>query len=172
MGSGTTVKWPAGEAEKGSEGVSGRIRRTPGSIGYVELAYALQNNLAYGSVRNASGAFIRADMKSVTAAAAGAEMPSDFRISITNAPRADAYPISSFTWLLIPDPVADPPRKKALLALLRDSDKGQTECATLGYIQLQDRSLRKRNAAARFDSIASNSQNTVGQYCENPNSLI
>jgi phosphate transport system substrate-binding protein len=144
VGSGTTVKWPRGDGEKGSEGVSSRTRRSAGSIGYVELAYALQNGLAYGSVRNSAGAFVRADMKSVTAAAAGAAIPEDFRVSITNAPGAGAYPISTFTWLLVPQTVADPVRKKAMLALLRWAlTNGQAECTPLGYAPLPDDLVRK-----------------------------
>jgi phosphate transport system substrate-binding protein len=137
VGSGTTVNWPVGEGEKGSEGVATRTRRAWGSIGYVELAYALQNSVAYGAVRNSSGVFVRADMKSVSAAAARAEIPQDFRVSITDAPGADAYPISTFTWLLVPYTIADPAKKKALLTLLRWTlTKGQSECATLGYAPL------------------------------------
>jgi phosphate transport system substrate-binding protein len=103
VGSDTSVKWPLGMGGKGNEGVAGMIRQLQGSIGYVELIYAIQNNIPYGSVRNAAGVFIKASLESVTAAAASApKMPADFRVSITNSPGKDAYPISSFTWLLIP----------------------------------------------------------------------
>jgi phosphate transport system substrate-binding protein len=103
VGSDTSVKWPMGMGGKGNEGVAGMIRQLQGSIGYVELIYALQNNIPYGSVKNSSGAFVKASLESVTAAAAAApKMPADFRVSITNSPGKDAYPISSFTWMLIP----------------------------------------------------------------------
>jgi len=103
VGKGTSVKWPVGLGGKGNEGVAGVVRQMQGAIGYVELIYAVQNNIPYGVVRNSSGAFIKASLDSVTAAAASVKsMPADFRVSITNAPGKDAYPISSFTWLLIP----------------------------------------------------------------------
>jgi phosphate transport system substrate-binding protein len=137
VGSGTSVKWPCGYSEKGSEGVSGRTKHLTGAIGYVELAYARQNGLPYGSVRNPAGVFVRADMKSVSAAATGTEMPPDFRVSITNASGAGAYPISSFTWLLVPQTATDPVRKRALVTMLRWAlTKGQSECAPLGYAPL------------------------------------
>ena len=100
----TSVNWPVGLGGKGNEGVAGLVKQTPDSIGYIELIYAVQNKIAYGKVQNAAGKFVKADLASVTAAAAGAakDMPDDFRVSITNAPGATAYPISSFTWLLIP----------------------------------------------------------------------
>ncbi|HLX69991.1 MAG TPA: phosphate ABC transporter substrate-binding protein PstS, partial [Verrucomicrobiae bacterium] len=100
VGSDTSVKWPVGMGGKGNEGVAGFVRQLQGSIGYVELIYAIQNKIPYGSVRNAAGTFIKASLESVTAAAASApKMPADFRVSITNSPGKDAYPISSFTWL-------------------------------------------------------------------------
>jgi phosphate transport system substrate-binding protein len=104
VGVGASVNWPVGLGGKGNEGVTGQVKQTPNSIGYVELIYAVQNKIPYGRVRNSAGEFIRADLASVTAAAAGAatNMPDDFRVSITNAPGKAAYPISSFTWLLIP----------------------------------------------------------------------
>src|SRR3984893_2089414 len=95
-GKGTSVKWPIGLGGKGNEGVAGMIRQLPGSIGYVELIYAVQNNIPYGAVKNAAGNFVKASLESVTAAAASSpKMPADFRVSITNAPGKDAYPISS-----------------------------------------------------------------------------
>ena len=103
-GKGTSVKWPVGLGGKGNEGVAGMIRQMQGGIGYIELIYAVQNKIDYGSVKNAAGTFVKASLDSVTAAAASAKsMPADFRVSITNAPGKDAYPISSFTWLLIPE---------------------------------------------------------------------
>jgi phosphate transport system substrate-binding protein len=99
---------------KGNEGVAGIVKQTPNSIGYVELIYALQNKMAYGSVRNAAGVFLKADLDSVTEAAASAakSMPADFRVSITNAPGKKAYPIASFTYLLIPSKIDDPAKRK------------------------------------------------------------
>ena len=103
VGKGTSVKWPVGLGGKGNEGVAGMVRQMDGSIGYVELIYALQNNIAYGTVKNAAGEFVRASLDSTTAAAASVKnMPADFRVSITNAPGKGVYPIASFTWLLIP----------------------------------------------------------------------
>src|SRR5580700_1169503 len=102
VGKGTSVKWPIGLGGKGNEGVAGLVRQLPGSVGYVELIYAVQNKIAYGSVKNSSGNYVKASLESVTAAAASSpKMPADFRVSITNAPGKDAYPISSLTWLLI-----------------------------------------------------------------------
>jgi phosphate transport system substrate-binding protein len=116
VGVNTSVNWPIGLGGKGNEGVSGLIKQTPYSLGYVELIYAIQNKMAYGRVRNMSGTFVKADLASVTAAATGAakQMPEDFRVSITNSPAKDAYPISSFTWLLIPQKIADPAKKKTI----------------------------------------------------------
>jgi phosphate transport system substrate-binding protein len=107
VGRNSAVNWPVGLGGKGNEGVSGQVKQTANSIGYVELIYATQNNMSYGRVRNSSGAFIKASLASVTAAAAGAEMPDDFRVSITNPPGKDAYPIASFTWLLVPEVIKD-----------------------------------------------------------------
>ena len=105
---------------QGNEGVAGQVKQTPNSIGYVELIYAIQNKMAYGKVKNAAGEFVQASLASVTAAAAGAakSMPDDFRVSITNAPGKEAYPISSFTWLLIPEKIADPAKKKIITDFL------------------------------------------------------
>lgn len=121
VGSGTSVRWPAGLGAKGNEGVAGMVKQTPYSLGYVELIYALQNKMPYGRVRNAAGTFVKPDLASVTSAAAGAaaSMPNDFRVSITNAPGKDAYPISSFTWLLIPGRIQDGAKKKILTDFLR-----------------------------------------------------
>jgi phosphate transport system substrate-binding protein len=114
-GRGTSVNWPVGLGGKGNEGVSGSIQQTANSIGYVELIYAIQNKMTYGKVKNAAGEFVQASLAGVTAAAAAMkEMPEDFRVSITNAPGKGVYPISSFTWLLIPSKIADPARKKAI----------------------------------------------------------
>jgi phosphate transport system substrate-binding protein len=115
---GTSVKWPTGIGAKGNEGVAGMIRQMEGSIGYVELIYAEQNHIPYGTVKNAAGSFVKASLESVTAAAASAKMPSDYRVSITNAPGKDAYPISTFTWLLIPTKGSDANKHKALVDFL------------------------------------------------------
>src|SRR5256884_3441744 len=119
VGKGTSVKWPVGLGGKGNEGVAGIVRQMQGSIGHVELIYAVQNHIAYGSVKNAGGEFVKASLASVTAAAASVKnMPADFRVSITNAPGKDAYPISSFTWLLIPTPSKEATKGKINADLL------------------------------------------------------
>ena len=108
VGANTSVNWPVGLGGKGNEGVAGLVKQTPGSIGYVELIYAVQNHMGYGAVKNMAGIYVKADFNSVSEAAAGAakNMPADFRVSITNAPGKGAYPISSFTWMLIPNNLA------------------------------------------------------------------
>ena len=140
VGSSTSVKWPIGLGGKGNEGVAGLIRQMPGSIGYVELIYALQNNILYGSVKNSSGAFVKASLEGVTAAAASApKMPADFRVSITNAPGKDAYPISSFTWLLIPAQSKDAAKGKILADFLNWMvTDGQNMTNALSYASLPD----------------------------------
>ncbi|HET8890765.1 MAG TPA: phosphate ABC transporter substrate-binding protein PstS [Candidatus Angelobacter sp.] len=138
VGKGTSVNWPAGLGGKGNEGVSGMVKQTDGSIGYVELIYAVSNKMPYGSVQNAAGSFIKASLESVTAAAASMkDMPEDFRVSITNAPGKDAYPISSFTWLLVPAEWADAGKQKAFVDFLTWMvDKGQTMTSALQYAPL------------------------------------
>ncbi len=139
VGTGTSVNWPVGLGGKGNEGVSGQIKQTPNSIGYIELIYAVQNKLAYGRVKNSSGSFVKADLAGVTAAAAGAakEMPADFRVSITNAPGNTAYPISSFTWLLIPEKIDDGAKKKAITDFLHWMlTDGQNMAEALDYARL------------------------------------
>ncbi len=145
VGSSTSVKWPIGLGGKGNEGVAGLIRQMPGSIGYVELIYALQNNIIYGSVKNSSGAFLKASLEGVTAAAASApKMPADFRVSITNAPGKDAYPISSFTWLLIPPQSKDAAKGKILADFLSWMvTDGQKMTNTLSYAPLPDKVAAK-----------------------------
>jgi phosphate transport system substrate-binding protein len=140
VGSGTSVKWPKGLGGKGNEGVAGSVRQLAGSIGYVELIYAVQNKIPYGSVRNSSGAFMKASLEGVTAAAASApKMPADFRVSITNAPGKDAYPISSFTWLLIPSQSKDPAKGKILADFLNwMAGEGQTMTTALAYAPLPE----------------------------------
>jgi len=121
VGKKTSVNWPVGLGGKGNEGVSGLVKQTPGAIGYVELIYVIQNNMTYGKVQNADGKFVKADLAGVSAAAAGAAkaMPDDFRVSITNAPGPTAYPISSFTWLLIPDKISDGTKRDAIKGFLK-----------------------------------------------------
>ena len=140
VGSDTSVKWPIGMGGKGNEGVSGMIRQLQGSIGYVELIYAMQNNIQYGSVKNSSGAFVKASLESVTAAAASApKMPADFRVSITNSPGKDAYPISSFTWLLIPAQSKEAANGKILADFLNWMvTDGQKMTSALAYAPLPD----------------------------------
>ncbi len=139
VGKGTSVNWPVGLGGKGNEGVSGQVRQTTGSIGYVELIYAVQNNLPYARVRNAAGEFIKPDLASTTAAAAGAagNMPEDFRVSIANAPGREAYPICTFTWLLIPERIRDAAKHKAIADFLNWMlTSGQDMTAALTYARL------------------------------------
>jgi len=151
VGKGTSVKWPIGLGGKGNEGVSGLIRQLPGSIGYVELIYAVQNNITYGSVKNSAGSFVKASLESVTAAAASSpKMPADFRVSITNAPGKDAYPISSFTWLLIPQQSKDPAKGKILADFLNWMvTDGQKMASSLSYAPLPDGVVQKEKEAIK-----------------------
>jgi phosphate transport system substrate-binding protein len=139
VGANTSVNWPVGLGGKGNEGVAGLVKQTPNSIGYVELIYAAQNKMEYGSVKNAAGNFVKADVASVTDAAAGAakEMPPDFRVSITNAPGKNAYPISTFTWLLIPDKIDDATKKKSIKDFLAwMMTAAQADAPALSYAPL------------------------------------
>ncbi len=139
VGANTSVNWPVGLGGKGNEGVAGLVKQTPNSIGYVELFYAAQNKMEYGSVKNAAGNFVKADFNTVTDAAAGAakEMPADFRVSITNAPGKNAYPISSFTWLLIPDKIDDATKKKSIKDFLTwMMTTGQGDAEGMSYAPL------------------------------------
>jgi len=150
-GKGTSVKWPVGLGGKGNEGVAGMIRQMEGSIGYVELIYALQNKITYGSMKNPAGEFVKASLESVTTAAASVKsMPADFRVSITNAPGKGAYPISSFTWLLIPTRSQDPNKGKILTDLLNwcETD-GQKLAADLSYAPLPDTVVAKVKQAIK-----------------------
>lgn len=136
VGVGTSVAWPVGLGGKGNEGVAGLVRQTPNSIGYVELIYAIQTHMAYGKVRNQAGAFVKAELSSVTAAAAGAvkNMPADFRVSITDAPGKDSYPVSSFTWMLVPKNMQDKSKGQAMKAFLTwGLGDGQKLLAPLSY---------------------------------------
>ena len=137
VGKGTAVQWKVGMGGKGNEGVAGYIRQISGSIGYVELIYALQNNINYGSVKNSSGNFVKASLDSTTAAAAGVKMPADFRVSITNAPGKEAYPIASFTWLLIPQQSKDAAKGKMLREFVEwMATDGQSMTQALSYAPL------------------------------------
>jgi len=151
VGKGTSVKWPVGLGGKGNEGVSGVIRQMQGALGYVELIYAVQNNIPYGIVRNAAGAYVKASLESVTAAAGSVKsMPADFRVSITNAPGKDAYPISSFTWLLIPAQAKSPDKGKILQDFLNWMlDDGQRMTAALTYAPLPQNVAEKVRAEVR-----------------------
>jgi len=159
VGRGTSVNWPVGLGGKGNEGVAGLVKQTPNAIGYVELIYAVQNKLPYGDVRNRSGRFVQATLESVTAAAAAASanMPEDFRVSITDPAGAEAYPIASFTWLLVPTRIADESKgvalRKFLDWMLAD---GQNLAAPLNYaplpaavVALEQKALGKIQIAAR-----------------------
>jgi phosphate transport system substrate-binding protein len=153
VGVAQSVNWPVGLGGKGNEGVSGLVKQTPGSIGYVELIYALQNKIAYGPVQNANGEFVNASVESVTAAAAAAasKMPPDFRVSITNAPGAGVYPISSFTWLLFYENPSDKAKAKAMVDFMKWAlTDGQKYAPDLGYaplpapvVQLEMEALKK-----------------------------
>jgi len=140
VGVATSVNWPAGVGAKGNEGVAGLVQQTPGAIGYVELIYALQNSIAYGSVQNMAGEFVRASTETVrnaAAAANGKAMPADFRVSITNAPGHNVYPISSFTWLLLYENAKDKARSRAMVDFVRWAlTDGQKFAQALGYAPL------------------------------------
>jgi phosphate transport system substrate-binding protein len=139
VGKGTSVNWPVGLGGKGNEGVTGTVKNTPNSIGYVELIYAESNKILYGSVQNSSGAVVKASLAAVSAAAAGAakDMPDDFRVSITNAPGNASYPISTFTWLLIPQKFSDATKRDALKGFLKWAlGDGQSYAEALSYAKL------------------------------------
>jgi phosphate transport system substrate-binding protein len=139
VGRNPSVNWPVGLGGKGNEGVTGLVKQTPGAIGYVELIYAVQNQIPYGRVRNAAGVFVKADLAGVTAAAAGyaRAMPEDFRISITNAPGKAAYPICSFTYLLIPTRIEDANKKQIIKNFITWMlNDGQKDAEPLSYARL------------------------------------
>ena len=146
VGADSSLNWPTGIGGKGNEGVAGMVSQTPGSLGYVELIYALQNDIAFGAVQNADGQFVKASIDSVTAAAeaAAADMPADFRVSITNAPGEHAYPIASFTWILL----YENPDDKAQAQVMADFMKwavtdGQAHARELGYAPLPENVVEK-----------------------------
>jgi phosphate transport system substrate-binding protein len=143
-GTGTSPSWPRGIGAKGNQGVAGIVRQTPGAIGYVELIYALQNKIEAGLVRNPAGVFQKATIESVTAAAASVkQMPADYRVSITNAPGRDAYPISSFTWLLIANPAPDAAKGKIIKDFLTWMLDHESEATSLDYAPLPDSVVSK-----------------------------
>jgi phosphate transport system substrate-binding protein len=145
VGVNTALNWPVGLGGKGNPGVAGLVKQTPGAIGYVELIYALQNHIDYGSVQNASGKFLRATIDGVTAAAAAAAnaMPADFRVSITNAPGDAAYPISSFTWMLFYVNPKDKASAKTMVEFTRWAlTDGQKFTKDLGYAPLPENVVR------------------------------
>jgi len=149
-GKGTSINWPVGLSARGNDGVSELIAKTPNSLGYVELSYAIQKHLAYGRVRNASGNFIKADLASVTAAAADASqnLSDDFRFSITNAAGKDAYPIASFSWLLVPAKIPDAGKRKAVVDFLSWAlADGQGLTQQLMYARLPERVVSKELGA-------------------------
>jgi phosphate transport system substrate-binding protein len=150
VGVGTSPNWPAGIGGKGNEGVAGLVRQTPGSLGYVELIYALQTKISYGSVQNAAGEFVKGSVQSVTLAAAGAvaKMPADFRVSITNAPGKGVYPISSFTWLLLFENPKDKAKAKIMVEFMKWAlTDGQKFAAPLGYAPLPEEVVKLEMAA-------------------------
>jgi len=149
VGKGTSVNWPVGLGGKGNEGVSGLVKQTPDAIGYVELIYAVQNDIPYGRVQNADGKFVKADLAGVTAAAASVkDLPEDFRVSITNAPGATSYPISSFTWLLIPAQISDAQKRDAIKDFLKWMlVDGQKYNEGLSYAQLPKSVIVKETKA-------------------------
>jgi phosphate transport system substrate-binding protein len=146
VGRGTSVKWPVGTDASGNQGVADAVKVTPNAIGYVELGYAIRETLLYGDVQNAGGQFIRADLRSVTAAAdeSGVTMPADFRVSITNPQGDRAYPISTFTWILVPERIADATKKGLLVAFLEwGLTEGQAYTESLSYARLPDAVVQK-----------------------------
>jgi phosphate transport system substrate-binding protein len=151
VGKGTSPKWPVGLGGKGNEGVAGQIRQLQGSIGYVELIYALENKITYGSVKNAAGNFVKASLDGVTEAAASVKtMPADFRVSITDAPGKTSYPISSFTWLLIPEQAQDPKKGKIIADFLNWMvTDGQKMTSQLSYAPLPASVVEKVRAAIK-----------------------
>ena len=150
VGKGTSVNWPVGLGGKGNEGVTGQIKNAPNSIGYVELIYAVSNKIPYGNVKNSSGSFIKADLASVTAAAAAAAktMPDDFRVSITDPPGKTAYPIASFTWLLIPEKFSDAAKRDAIKDFVKWMlTDGQSYVEQLAYAKLPKEVVAKEEKA-------------------------
>src|SRR5262249_5752849 len=141
VGAAASVNWPVGVGGKGNEGVSGLVKQTPNSIGYTELIYALQNNIPFGTVKNKAGQYMKASLDSVTAAAAGTatSMPADFRVSITDADGKDAYPISSYTWILLYQTPSDKDKAKKMVGFMRWAlTDGQGFAKELNYAPLPE----------------------------------
>ena len=150
VGRGTTIEWPVGTGASGNQAVADSIGQTPSSIGYLELTYAIRSKLSFGQVQNAAGRFVKAELWSVTAAAAesASVMPDDFRVSITNAPGENAYPIATFTWILMPGKIADPVKRQAAVAFLNwGLTDGQSFADSLAYSRLPDAVVRKTRLA-------------------------
>jgi phosphate transport system substrate-binding protein len=152
VGTNTSVNWPTGLGGKGNEGVAGQVKQTPGALGYVELIYAIQNKMPYGEVKNSAGKFVKPSLESITAAMATAQIPDDFRFSITNAPGEDSYPIAGATWLLVYEQQKDAAKGKKLVEFLKWAlTKGESMVKDLDYAPLPD-SLRDR-VLKRVDEI-------------------
>jgi len=152
VGNNTSVNWPTGIGGKGNEGVAGQVKQTPGAIGYVELIYAIQNKMPYAEVKNAAGHFVKPTIESVTAALATAEIPDDFRFSMTNAPGRDAYPIAGATWLLVYAQQKDAVKGKKLVEFLKWAlTKGEAMAKNLDYAPLPE-SVQQR-VLKRIDEI-------------------
>ena len=145
-GTNTSVNWPTGIGGKGNEGVSGQVKQTPGALGYVELIYAMQNKMPYSDVKNSAGEFVKPTVESVTAALATAEIPDDFRFSMTNAPGKDAYPIAGATWLLVYQQQKDPAKGKKLVEFLKWAAKdGEKMAKDLDYAPLPENRSKRRD---------------------------
>ena len=152
MGTNTSVNWPTGIGGKGNEGVAGQIKQSPGALGYVELVYAVQNKMPYAEVKNSSGKFVRPSLESITAALATADIPDDFRFSITNATGPDAYPISGATWLLVYAQQKDATKGRKLVEFLKWAAKdGEKMAKDLQYAPLPE-NLQQR-VLNRIDEI-------------------
>jgi phosphate transport system substrate-binding protein len=150
MGSGSTLKWPVGEPAKGNEEAAAKVTSTEYSIGYVEFIYGVRQHLSYGAVENAEGKFVRADIDSVSAAAATAQDTGDFRISIANAPGKNAYPIASFTWLLTPRNFKVAAKRERMGTFLDWAlSSGQRQAAALGYIALPEELAAREREVVR-----------------------
>src|SRR5216117_2124464 len=152
VGTNTSVNWPTGIGGKGNEGVAGQVKQTPGAIGYVELVYAVQNKMSYAEVKNSSGKFVKPSLESITAAMATAQIPDDFRFSVTNAPGATSYPICGATWLLVYEQQKDPAKGRKLVEFLKWAlTKGEDMAKDLDYAPLPNE-LRER-VLKRIDEI-------------------
>jgi len=154
VGNNTSVNWPTGIGGKGNEGVSGQVKQTPNAIGYVELIYAIQNKMPYADVKNAAGQFVKPTLESVTAALGTANIPDDFRFSMTNAPGSNAYPIAGATWLLVYEQPKDPAKGKKLVEFLKWAlTTGEGMAKDLNYAPLPDE-IQQR-VLKRIDEIKS-----------------